>query len=275
MRTSQHIGNGMKAVAATLLGFVVVFPIYYTVAASFFSLHEFSMFPPRLFPTSFSPIHYIRAITESPLLRFMGNSLVVSGVGTIIRMAVAILAAFAVAFFDFKGKRVLFFLIIGTMMLPPDALIIENYLTVSRFGLVDSYLGIMSVYLLGPVQLFMLRQSFKTIPRTYREIASIDGCSDLSFLFAVVLPLSRPVVLALSLHSFVTLWNTYLWPLLVTNAPQMRTVQVGITLLGYVDSLDFGPIFAAITLMIMPSILLLLVLRKKIVAGIQSGIMVG
>ncbi len=264
-----------KMVMATSLGLLVVFPIYYAIAASFFSIDEFATYPPRLFPSSFSSVHYVRAITGSPLLRFMLNSLIASSLGTVIRMIVAILAAFAVSFFEFRGRRVLFFIVLGTMMLPADALIIENYLTVSRMGLVNTYLGIVSVYLLGPVQLFMLRQSFKTIPKTYREIASIDGCSDLSFLVSVVLPLSRSIVLTLSLHSFVTIWNTYLWPLLVTNAPNMRTVQVGITMLRYSDSLDYGPVFAAITIIILPSVALFLSLRKRIVAGITSGVIVG
>jgi len=87
--------------------------------------------------------------------------------------------------------------------------------------------------------------------------------------------MSRPIVLTLSLHSFVTIWNTYLWPLLVTNNPGMRTVQVGITMLGYADSLDYGPIFAAISLLLLPSIIIFLLMRKKIVEGIASGAIVG
>jgi sn-glycerol 3-phosphate transport system permease protein len=123
--------------------------------------------------------------------------------------------------------------------------------------------------------MFMLRQSFKTIPLTYRESAAIDGCSDFKFLTSIVLPMSRPIVLTLSLHSFVTIWNTYLWPLLVTNNPEMRTVQVGITMLGYADSLDYGPVFAAISLLLLPSIIIFLLMRKKIVEGIASGAIVG
>ncbi len=265
----------VKATGATMLGLVVVFPIYYAFSASFFTIGEFSTYPPTLFPSTLSLVNYIRALTESMLARFMVNSLVVSLVGSLLRMIVAILAAFAVAFLKFKGKQLLFFLVLGTMMLPGDALIIENYLTISRLGLVDSYLGIMSVYLLAPVQMFMLRQSFKTIPLTYRESAAIDGCSDFKFLTSIVLPMSRPIVLTLSLHSFVTIWNTYLWPLLVTNNPEMRTVQVGITMLGYADSLDYGPIFAAISLLLLPSIIIFLLMRKKIVEGIASGAIVG
>ncbi len=266
--------HGIKFISATLLGIIVVFPIYYIFAASFFSLSEFSTYPPTIIPSSLALVQYVRALTESPLIRFMYNSLFVSIIGTIIRMVVAILAAFAVAFLQFKGKRFLFFLILGTMMLPADALIIENYLLVGRLGLIDSYLGIMSVYLLAPVQMFMLRQSFKTIPLAYREASAIDGCSDMTFLLRIVLPMSRPIVLTLSLHSFVTIWNTYLWPLLVTNEPQMRTVQVGITMLGYADSLDYGPVFAAISLVLLPSVTIFLLLRKWIVDGIAAGVVV-
>ena len=275
MRRTMGPFDILKALVATMLGLIVIFPIYYAFSASFFTLSEFSASPPKLFPSSFSLHNYVRAWNDSLLPRFMANSLLVSFFGSVLRMVVAILVAFAVALLRFKGRNLLFFVILGTMMLPADALIIENYLTVSRMGLVDSYLGIMSVYLLAPVQLFMLRQSFKTIPQTYREVAAMDGCSDFRFLVSVVLPISGSIVLTLWLHSFVTIWNTYLWPLLVTNKPLMRTVQVGITMLGYADSLDYGPIFAAITLLLLPSVAIFLVLRKRIVAGIAAGTIVG
>jgi sn-glycerol 3-phosphate transport system permease protein len=265
----------VKAIVATLLGLILVFPIYYTFAASFFEVHQFSASPPHLFPTNFSLHNYVRALRESHLARFMFNSLFVSIVGSIIRITVAILAAFATAYFTFRGRNFLFFFVLGTMMLPTDALIIENYLMVSRLGLLNTYLGIMATYLLAPVQMFMLRQAFKTLPNTFREVAMIDGCSDLDFLTKIVLPMTRPIVLTLSLHSFVTIWNTYLWPLLVTNNPKMRTVQVGITMLGYAENLDYGPIFAAISLVLLPSLILFLLLRKYIVEGIASGSMVG
>ncbi|MGI6466871.1 MAG: carbohydrate ABC transporter permease [Sphaerochaetaceae bacterium] len=265
----------LKGIAATLLGLAIIFPIYYAFVASFFTIQDFSLYPPKIFITSLNWQNYIRAFKESLLFRFMLNSLFIGIVGSTLRMGVAILAAFAVAQLDFKGRNFLFFLILGTMMLPPDALIIENYLTISKLGLVDTYLGIMSIYLLAPTQMFMLRQGFKSIPKTYREVASIDGCGDLRFLISVAIPMSRSLILTLWLHSFVTIWNTYLWPLLVTNKPYMRTVQVGITMLGYTESLDYGPIFAAITLLVLPSVIIFLVLRKRIVSGIASGTIVG
>ncbi len=275
MRPKIKKGEIIKGAIATLIGLVIVFPIFYAFSASFFSVQDFAVYPPQILPKSLSFHNYLRAFRESLLFRFMLNSLFISIVGSVLRMGVAILAAFAVAQLNFKGRNVLFFIILGTMMLPPDALIIENYLTISRLALVDTYIGIMSVYLLAPTQMFMLRQSFKTIPKTYREVAAIDGCSDLRFLISVAMPMSKSIILTLWLHSFVTIWNTYLWPLLVTNKAHMRTVQVGITMLGYAESLDYGPIFAAISILILPSIIIFLLLRKRIVSGIAAGTIVG
>lgn len=275
MRKKVSRRNVIKAIVATFFGLIVVFPIFYAFSASFFSVSDFSTYPPKIIAPSFNGTNYVRAFKESLLLRFMLNSLFVGVVGSFLRMAVAVLAAFAVAQLKFKGRNFLFFLILGTMMLPADALIIENYLTISKLGLVDSYLGIMSIYLLAPTQMFMLRQGFKSIPQTYKEVASMDGCSDFRFLISVGLPLMKSLVLTLWLHSFVTIWNTYLWPLLVTNKAHMRTVQVGITMLGYAESLDYGPIFAAISLLILPSLIIFLLLRKRIVSGITAGTIVG
>jgi sn-glycerol 3-phosphate transport system permease protein len=258
---------------ATVLGLAVAFPLYYVVAGSFFSIGEFSSYPPTLFPRSLSAINFVRALRESMVARFMLNSLVVASVGSVMRIAIAASAAFAVVFLTFKGREVLFLLILGTMFLPADALMLENYLLISRMGLIDSYAGIISVHLLAPVQLFMLRQAYKSIPRELREAAMIDGSSDLDFFLRIVVPMTRPVTLVLVLQSFVSLWNAYLWPLLVTNDSLMRTVQVGITMLGYAESLDYGPTFAAISLIVVPSVVLFVSFRKRIVEGMASAAM--
>lgn len=260
---------------ATVLGCIVVFPIFWSFMASLFPIGDFNAWPPRLLPTRIEWSNYTRALQESMLPRFMANSLVTALGGTLIRTTVAILAAFAAAFLSFKGRDVLFFLILSTMLLPSDALLIENYLTIQRLGLLDTWLGIVSIYLLAPTQIFMLRQFFKTIPHEYREASAIDGCGNIRFLLRIVLPMARPVVLALALQSFTGIWNAYLWPLLVTNTPKMRTVQVGITMLGFSESLDFGPTFAAISLVTLPVVLAFIILRKKIVNGVTSSGIVG
>ena len=161
------------------------------------------------------------------------------------------------------------------MMLPGDTLMVTNYLTVSRLNLLDTYLGMCITSFVGASQMFMLRQNFRTIPRALRDAARLDGCSDLRFLRSVVLPVSRPVLLTLCVQSFINLWNAYLWPLLVTNRDEMRTVQVGVTMLTAVGNTNYHLILAAVTLTLLPSFVMFIILRKNIVKGMTSGALVG
>ncbi len=273
--THRKLSDWILLICATALGLVVIFPICWSFMASFFPARDFSTWPPRFLPSSWEWGNYTKAIVGSMLPRFMVNSLGTSLVGTLVRMAVAALAAFAAAFLTFKGRNFLFLLLLSTMLLPADALMIENYLTIQRSGLLDSWLGIISIYLLAPTQMFMLRQYFKTIPHEYREAAAIDGCGNIRFLCRIVVPMSRPVILALSLQSFTGIWNAYLWPLLVTNKASMRTVQVGITMLGFSENLDFGPTFAAISMVTIPVVVAFIILRKWIVEGVGNTTIVG
>lgn len=261
-----------RTLLVVLLALITLFPFYYLFVGSFFSIEEFSTYPPKLFPLRLTLNNYLRAVKESPLLRFILNSLVVSSVGSVLRIAIAVLAAFAIVFLDFKARQFFFLFILGTMFLPTDAFVLENFLLISRLGMIDTFFGIISIQLLAPVQFFLLRQTFKSIPHEFREAAAMDGSGDFHFLLAILLPMTRSIVALLVLQSFVTIWNSYLWPLLVTNEPMMRTVQVGITMLGYTENLDFGPIFAAIVIVVLPTLILFITLRKQIVAGIASSV---
>lgn len=273
MKTRIRIHGAFESVIATILGLIAVFPIYYMVAGAFFSVSEFSSYPPTLFPSSLKFSNFARALSESMISRFMVNSLITASIGAVLRITVAVLCAFPAAFLIFRGRDALFIFVLATMLLPSDALIIENYLTISSLGLIDTYAGIMSIHLLAPVQIFLLRQAFKSIPRAYKEVAALDGCNDIQFLSRIVLPLTRQIVFVLFLQSFTSIWNAYLWPLLITNDSRMRTVQVGITMLNYAENLDFGPVFAAITLVVLPSIGIFLIFRKKIVDGIAAAVL--
>jgi sn-glycerol 3-phosphate transport system permease protein len=255
---------------ATLFSLIVVFPIFYTLSGSFFSPSDFTEVPARLFPSALNLGNYAKAFAESQLTRFLFNSLVSAMLGTFARMSISILAAYAFSFLSFKGRDVLFVLVIAAMLLPGDALLIENFRTIRHLGLIDSYLGIISTSLLAPVHIFMLRQYFKTISVEYREAAIIEGCNDLRFIVSLLLPLSKSVLIILTLQSFTGIFNDYLWPLLVTNKESMRTVQVGITMLGFSETLDFGPQFAAISVLTSPIVLAFILLRKRIQDSVNT-----
>lgn len=262
--------------AAILIGIVIIFPVIYCFLSAFKTQGEFAAYPPVLLPENFANLtNFVQVFEKTPILRFMLNSLIVSSMGTIARIAFALLAAYAFAYYDFKGKNLLFMIVLATMMLPGDTLIITNYLTVSKLGLLDNYLGMCITSLVGASQMFILRQHFKTLPKEFREAAQVDGCNSIAFILRVLFPVSRPILVTLSVQSFIALWNTYLWPLLVTNKTEMRTVQVGITMLTTVSDTNYSLVMAAVAIVMIPSFVLFIMLRKSIVEGISTGALVG
>ncbi|HPX28726.1 MAG TPA: carbohydrate ABC transporter permease [Sphaerochaeta sp.] len=259
----------LRATLSTVLSLLVVFPIAYSISASFFQYTDFTALPPRLLPSSLNISNYIRAFSESSLARFLFNSLLTSIVGTLLRMAISIMAAYTFSFFAFKGRNALFILIVATMLLPSDALIIANFMTIRALRLTDTYMGIIATSLLAPTHIFMLRQYFRMMSVEYREAAIIEGCTDSRFLTTLLIPMSKAVILTLAIHSFSTIFNDYLWPLLVTNKTSMRTVQVGLTMMGFSEHLDYGPQFAAITFLMTPILIAFIALHKPIIESVS------
>lgn len=266
---------GVYAVALAA-GLVIVFPVLYGILGAFKSAAEFSSYPPTLFPRSFLYLQNFRdAWAQVPMVRFFLNSLAVAALGTTVRLALATLAAYSFVFYEFPGKKALFFFILGTMMLPGDTLLITNYQTITRLGLLDTYLGMAIVSFVGATQMFMLRQCFKSSPLALREASQLDGCGDLRFILSVLLPISKPVLVTLFVQAFVTLWNAYLWPLLVTNRADMRTIQVGITMLTTVEDTNYHLILAGVALSLIPAFILFFFLRRNITRSMTAGALVG
>ncbi len=269
MSTERSVSKGRAAdifvsIIAILIGLVLIFPIIYCVLGAFKTPAEFMT--PKLLPGSFSNFDNFRdALEKADLLRYMGNSFIVSFFGTAIRLLFAIFAAYAFAFYEFPLKRFWFFLILGTMMLPGDILLTTNYITVSRLHLLNSYLGMMIVSFVGASQMFMLRQRFLSVPRELREAAELDGYGDMGFIFRVLLPVCRPVLVTLFVQGFITLWNSYLWPLLVTaSAPEMRTIMVGITKLNSWEDENYWLVLAGVSISLIPSFILFIIMRRSL-----------
>ena len=261
---------------AVCLGCLVLFPLFYGLMGAFKSPAEFVAWPPTVFPRSFGYLKNFETVfTRLPILRYFWNTLVVSVFSTLVKLLIALLAAYAFVYFDFTGKKALFFLLLGTMMLPPDTLTITNYQTVAHLGLLDTYLGIGIVSFVGASQMFMLRQHFLSSPKPIREAAQMDGCGDLRFIVFILTPMSLPLLLTLFLQAFVIQWNAYLWPLLVTNTNEMRTVQIGITMLTTLEGTNYETVLAGAAVALIPAVLLFLFLRKSITRTMSGGAIVG
>ena len=275
-KIKRRIVDVVIMLVSLCIGVIIVFPIFYGFSGAFMSLGEFSQYPPPILPRSFLNFdNFIHVFTHVPMVRFIVNSVIVSVFGTSVRLLLSVMAAYAIVFLDFKGKSFVFFLVLGTMMLPGDTLVVVNFLSIMSLNLLDTYLGITIVHFVSAMQLFLLRQSFRSTPRELRDAALIDGCGNMRFFMNILLPISKPILITLYVQSFVGLWNLYLWPLMVTNTNDMRTVQIGVAMLTTPYGTNYDIVMAGVAIILVPSLLVFILLRRIIVRGMLAGALVG
>lgn len=254
-----------------VVGLVIAFPIIYAFFISFMEPSQVLTGGINIIPKKWTLENYVTAFTAAPLMRFMWNSFILAFVSSLVRVIVSSLAAFAFAFLDFKGKNFWFMCVLATMMIPADVVLVANYQTVSKMHLINTYLGMMIVFFVSAMNIFQLRQSFKTFATSLKEASHIDGCSNFRFFCYILLPTNISTILTVFITAFIGTWNTYLWPLLVTNQTNMRVVQVGVTMLNFSEGTVYGPIMAASMIILLPTLVLFLTFQKKIVTGMMAG----
>ncbi|KXB40223.1 carbohydrate ABC transporter permease [Amygdalobacter nucleatus] len=258
-------------VLCLLVAFIVIFPILYAIAVSFMNAEDILARPPHFLPPSITLENYKVAFTRTLLGRYIFNSFIVALISSLSRIILGAMAAYAFVFFEFKGKKFLFMLSLCTMMVPAEVVLVSNFTTVSRLGLINTYLGVCIIFLVSANNIFILRQNFMTLDKSLWEVAQLDGCSRVKFFGSVLLPVAKPVVITIFLSSFVNLWNQYVWPLVVTSRNEMRTIQVGITMLKDRESTAFGPVMAGVVISLLFTVLIFALFQRKIVAGMMSG----
>ncbi|MBS6007559.1 MAG: carbohydrate ABC transporter permease [Clostridium baratii] len=250
---------------------IIIFPLIYALNLSFMTPGEISEFPPKLIPSKITFENFKAALNTVPLFRFIINSFVVSIVVTIGQVVTASLAAYAFAFYEFKGKSIMFLMVLSTMMIPAETTVISNFLTVSSWGWNDSLKVLIVPFLTSAMGIFLIRQFYLTIPKELKEAAKIDGCSNLKFLLKILMPISKPVIASLSIYTFINTWNQYLWPLLTINNGNNRTVQIGISMLQFSEGSNYGVVLAGAILILIPSILIFIIGQKYLVKGMTAG----
>lgn len=253
----------------------VLYPLWSAFTISMLDDAEVASYPPRLAPSSLHLTNFKRALEQAPLLRYLFNSITQSTMVMVGQLLTASLAAFAFAFIDFKGRNVLFLVFLSTMMIPWEATIIPNYLTIQALGWTDTFQGLSVPFLATAFGTFLLRQFFMTIPKELRDAAIIDGCGSLRFLITIVLPLARPALGTLAVYSFLQTYNQYLWPLLITNNQNMRTVQIGLALLQDEERFMFNNVMAGVVLVLVPTFTLFIFGNRQLIRGLTAGAIKG
>lgn len=274
-KTKRRLTDAAVSIVAIFLGLILIFPVVYCILGAFKTPAEFMS--AKLLPNSFLYLeNFKNAFRQAPLFRYMWNSLVMSFLGTVVRLVIAVMAAFVLTHYEFRCRRICFVFILGTMMIPGDILLVTNYQTVSQMGLLNSYLGMVIVSFVGASQMFMLRQKFLSIPKDLRHAALLDGCGDVRYILTILLPICKGVLTTLFVQSFITMWNAYLWPLIVTaGAPEMRTVMVGITKLNSWEDTNYELVLAGVTISLIPSFVLFLIMRRNMAKADTDGALVG
>jgi len=254
-----------------IFSLIIILPILYALDISLMDPSQIFEYPPKLIPKVLYFQNYKDALATAPILRFILNSFVMASVITLGQIVTGTLAAYSFAMLKFKGKGIIFLLILSTMMIPGQAIIIANYLTISSLGMLDTFQALVLPSMTSAFSIFLLRQAFLTLPKELNEAAKLDGCSNFRFLFSIAIPLVKPSMGALGIYEFLQAWNMYMWPLLVTNSDKMRTVQIGIGMLHNVDAEAFGPVMAGIIMIILPSIIAFILGQKQLISGLTAG----
>ncbi len=259
-----------------LLGFVtfiVVFPVYTTVVASLKPGERVLQNP--LVPDAFTLDILREAWTEGRLGRFIFNSLLVAVVVTVFQVATSVMSGYAFAMLDFPGRGLLFVVFLATLLVPLEATLVVNRRTIDSLGWLNTYQGLAAPFLATAFGTFLLRQVFMGFPDDLRDAARIDGAGHARFLWSVALPVIRPTVGALALFGFLSSWNQYLWPNLITTESDMNTVQSGLRLLRY-STLDKPNLLMAGTVIAaVPIFAALLVFQRQLVRGLTAGAVKG
>lgn len=274
-KRKKVVKNVLFQIFAVIVGIVIISPIIYAFFISIMPSNQILSNPPKLIPRSVTLDHYKSAISATTLGRYMLNSLVLAGVSSIVRIITASMAAYAFAFYEFKGKNFIFAIVMGTVMIPGDVVLVTNYQTVSRLGLVNTYLGMMVVFLVYAMNIFIMRQNFLTFSKEIKEASEVDGCGNFRFFATILLPLNKPVITTVFISAFMGTWNTYLWPMMVTNQNELRTIQVGVTMLNFPEGTVYGPIMAASILALLPIAVIFVIFRRQIVGGLMGGAVKG
>jgi ABC-type glycerol-3-phosphate transport system permease component len=254
-----------------------LFPIIWAVSTSLKTQAQIYALPPEWIPSPITLINYFEVFTESKMGRFFWNTIVVSVGATSISLIVGIMAAYGFSRYKFPGSKTILWSIMFTRVLPRVTLIVPFYITLRNLKLLNTYPGLILVYLMVvmPISVWLLKGFFDNVPYEIEEAAIVDGCSSVSLLTRIIVPLSLPAIAAVGMYAFILAWNEFLFALLMTTDAHTRTISVALAF--YIDEagIHWGPLMAASVLMSIPAIIVFALFQRNIVYGLSEGAVKG
>lgn len=273
-RTKDRILRIITYIFLTLWAFLVLFPFYWMVLTSVKSYGAYnSEYIPKFFTLAPTLENYEEAFTAVPLGRYLLNTAFFTLITTILMLAVVTLAAFAFARLEFKGKQIAFVGFLSLMMIPNELVVITNFVTVTNLGMRNSFQGLIFPSVMSVFYIYLLKENFEQIPDSLYRAAKVDGTSDFKYLVKVMLPISKPTLVTITILKVIECWNSYVWPRLITDDQAYYLVSNGIQ---EIRENGFGrenipAMMAAVVVISVPLIILFLLFRRKIMDGVSRG----
>ena len=258
-----------------LMAVIVLFPFYWMIISSLKTLEEYRLSVPTFWPQKVMLSNYADAFTTANLGKLFINTMIVGVASTILSLIITVLSAFAFARLEFKGRDTMFALLLATMMIPGELFTITNYATVTQIGWMNTYKVLIIPFLVSVFYIFLLRQNFMQIPNELYLAAKVDGTSDLKYLWKVMVPLSLPTLISITILKMMGAWNSYIWPRLVANDEAHRLITNGLrnAFTDTTGDVNYPVQMAAVAIVSAPLFLVFIFLRKYIMAGVsRSGI---
>ena len=273
-RTGERVRKIVTYTLLTLWALLVLFPFYWMVLSSIKSYSAYNAeYVPSFFTLHPTFQNYVDAFTAVPLAKYFTNTLIFTLATTAMMMVVIIFAAFAFARLNFRGRNLVFGLFLALMMIPNELVIITNYVTITNWGLRNTFAGLILPSVTSVFYIYLLKENFEQIPDELYKAAKVDGTSDLKYLFKVMLPICQPTIVTIVILKVIECWNSYVWPRLITDDQAYFLVSNGIQ---EIRENGFGrenvpAMMAAVVVISVPLIVLFLIFHKKIMAGVSRG----
>lgn len=261
--------------ALSFAAFIVLFPIYSALVVAIQPASSLLDWPGILIPNEIDFGAFADAFDQGNLGRYLRNSAIQSTLTMLFQVTTSVLAAYAFAFLRFPGKRILFYAFLATLMIPTEVIIVAQFELVSDLGWFNSFQGLVVPFVAWAFGTFMIRQAFLNVPPDLRDATALDGYGHGGFLWHVAVPLARPAIAGLSVFSFLYAWNQYIWPLLITDSPEYRTVQIGLRSLNSANVDELNLVMAGTIIAALPIAIVLIVFQRHLVRGLTAGAVKG
>ncbi len=267
----KKIGTFISYVFIITMAVITVFPFIYMILTGLMTYAETVSIPPTLIPGEFQWNNISEVFRKAPFVQYFINTIFVSAVSTAGTLVTTVLAGFALVKLEFKHKNLLILLLISLLMVPYESIVFTNYRTIAKMRLLDTYSALIIPSLASVFYIFYFKNYLAAIPISYYKAAKIDGCTDLEFIWKVMIPLSKPALVTVGILSFISGWNSFLWPLLVTNTKGMRLLNNGLSAFATESGSDVHLQMSAATLTIIPVLIIYFIFRKQIIRGVAKN----